>query len=269
MQNAHMCNHTTQYKPPLPRRQAGAAQGDLLDTTSAPPGSSLVTRNTNFSATYSIGGEEASRHGKLPGQTRKPSGGARTIVPRRLSGGGPGGNTSAARAGVAGTLGGNLPGSTPTTRQPAIAGGTTVVRQTSFSKWASGTVEHETVEPGVGTRMNTGGGSIVKKTISRQLSSTYEEPSDAFQPNGYSPRSGRRNLLTRGMQNGTARVLHSHERIGSTGGSDRSSSPPSEGEGQHPRLAAVQPRRGPLKRYALYTILPWVQESRMQFIKTI
>ena len=206
-------------------------------------------RNTNFSATYTISGEDSSGHGKLSGHTRKPSGGTRSIAPRRLSGGGPGGNASALNARLAGTSGRNLPGNTPTTHRPGDRSGTTVVRQTSFSKRASGTVEQETVEPGVGSRMNGGGGSIVKKTVSRQLSSTYEEPSDAFMPNGYPSTLGRRNLLTQGIQNGTARVLHSHERIGSTGGSDRSSSPLSEGEGQHPRLAALQPRKGPLKRY--------------------
>ena len=225
--------HTTQYKPPLPRKRSGTAQSN-----SVPSGSSVVMRNTNFSATYSVSGEDPSGHGEaVSSRTRKPS---RTNIPRRQSSGGQGDGISRTV-----TAGRNLPGSTPTTHKPDAMIGMTAIRKTSFSRRAVGAVDHEPMStgPGVSSRTTSGGGSIVKNTASRQLYSTYHHASDTSMPNDHLPTSGRHNTTFRGVYSGTA---HGYERIVSNGGSDHSSSSLSEGEGQYP---AVQHRRT-LKRYA-------------------
>ena len=192
-------------------------------------------RNTNFSATYSVSGEDPSGRGEtVSGRTRKPSG---TNIPRRQSSGGQGyGNPRTVTAGR------NLPGSTPTTHKLDAVNGMTAIRKTSFSKRVVGAVDHDPMSagPGVSGRTTSGGGSIVKNTASRQLYSTYQYASDASIPSDHLPTSGRHNPRT---HNGT---VHGYERIG---GSDHSSSSLSEGEGQYPQLAAVQPRRT-LRRYA-------------------
>ena len=259
----------------MPRKCSSTNQGE----TRAPPGASVVTRNTNFSGTYTVGGAQPAdgvaggyptRAGSIPRtntrvRTRQPSGpAAMMVVPRTTTKGVVNGILRAE----------SFPGDTPGTHkhpQPPSGPAPAIRRQTSFSRRGGNASGPETqvttdqtafgkkpqfgVGGGSGTRVpsiSTTGGIVVRNSTSRRL---YEYSSDEQEgagrhngdiPNGHAHDVDSRTADLRRIGRGTG----GKGRFASSGGSERSSSPQSDVDHQHAQqqLVATQTRRAPESR---------------------